>query len=209
METAIMELSNGVEETMHAAWRSGNFARVTEMMLASYGPELHGFVLAQFSGQAARGEDAFHDFCEDFWRGIPSFEWRCSLRAWSYKLARSAAARAHHSPHERRHRRLSLVDGPEIAALVVAARTSTELYMRTAAKDAVRELRARLSPEDRELLTLRVDRRLSWGEVAHVLADEDAAGSEAGLARFGAALRQRFGEVKKRLRRLAVEAGLL
>jgi RNA polymerase sigma-70 factor, ECF subfamily len=204
-----MEPNSEVEENMQAAWRSGDFRRSTEMMLASYGPELHGFVLAQFSGQEARGEDAFLDFCEDFWRGLPGFEWRCSLRAWSYKLARSAAARAHRSAHERRRRRLSIVDAPEVEALVMEARTTTELYLQTAAKDAVRELRAQLSQEDRDLLTLRVDRRLSWRDVAHVLIDGDEASSESELTRFEAALRQRFGEIKKRLRRLAVESGLL
>jgi RNA polymerase sigma-70 factor, ECF subfamily len=204
-----MESISEVERAVHAECCSGNFQRATEMMLASYGPELHGFVVGHFRGQVARGDDAFLDFCEDFWRALPNFQWRCTLRAWCYKLARSAAARAQRSPHEKRRRRLDIVDVPEVAAVVAEARTTTALYLQTAVKDAVRELRAELSLEDRELLTLRVDRKLSWREVAHVLSDEGEAGSDAEVARFEAALRQRFADVKKRLRRLAEEAGLL
>jgi RNA polymerase sigma-70 factor, ECF subfamily len=204
-----MEPTNEVERIVHEAWSRGDFGRATEVALASYGSELHSFVLAQFSGQAARGEDAFLDFCEDLWRGLAGFEWRCTIRAWCYKLARSAAARSHNSPHERRNRRLSIVDAPEIATLVDGARTSTALHLRTAVKDEIRRLRDELSQDDRNLLTLRIDRDLSWKEIAEVLIGDDETNSKADLARFEAALRQRFTEVKKRLRRLAEEAGLL
>jgi len=207
-----LEPTNSISEVERAAqaeWRGGNFQRATELMLANYGPELHGFVVGHFRGQLAQGDDAFLDFCEDFWRSLPNFQWRCTLRAWCYKLARSAAARAYRSPHERRNRRLNFLDVTEVAGLVAEARTTTAVHLRTAVKDAVRELRAALSEEDRDLLTLRIDRNLSWSEVAHVLIDGDEARSEADQARFEAALRQRFGEVKKRLRRLAVDAGLL
>lgn len=204
-----MEPTNEWETNVYATWSMGDFKRATELVLESYGSELRAFVLGQFRGQAARGEDAYLDFCEDFWRAFPEFGWRCPVRAWCYKLARSAAARAHKSPHERPGRRTAIGDAPELETLVAEARTTTALYMQTSIKDRVRQLRAELSQDDRDLLTLRVDRKLSWREVAHALGNESETATEAELARLETALRQRFTDVKNRLRRLAVENGML
>lgn len=61
-------------------------------------------------------------------------------------------------------------------------------------------LRATLTPEELTLLTLRLDRQLSWREVAEVLAGEGGTPGEAEV-------RQRFEEVKERLGRMAGERG--
>ena len=106
----------------------------------------------------------------------------------------------------------ALVATPSEATLNVARNTwkdAREPYLQTEVKDAVRQLRAALSQDDRDLLTLRIDRELPWKEIAHVLIDETEVSSDADIARFEAALRHRFSEVKKRLRRLAMDAGLL
>lgn len=197
-----------VEANVRATWSKADFQQAAALVFESYGRELHGFVLSQFTGERARGEDAFSNFCEDFWRALPAFEWRCTMRAWCYKLARNAAARAHKSPHERRNRRVTIADEPELAKLLVEARTNTAPYLQTEVKDAVRKLRAALSQDDRDLLTLRIDRALPWREIADVRM-ENPTSSEADIARFEVALRNRFTEVKKRLRRLAVDAGMI
>lgn len=54
----------------------------------------------------------------------------------------------------------------------------------------------RFPPEDRMLLVLRLDREMSWTEVARVLTDDAA---DADVSREAARLRKRFERVKAKL----------
>jgi DNA-binding transcriptional MerR regulator len=58
------------------------------------------------------------------------------------------------------------------------------------------------------LLTLRIDRKLPWREISHILSEDNEL-PDAEAQRFETALRQRFGDIKKRIRRKAEDAGLL
>jgi len=75
-------------------------------------------------------------------------------------------------------------------------------FLRTDTKDRFRALRSELEPSERALLVMRVDRDMSWDEIAHVLAAE-------GDAAKPAALRKRFERIKQVLRESASEAGWL
>ena len=68
---------------------------------------------------------------------------------------------------------------------------------------ALDRLRATLDEDEQTLLTLRVDRRLSWAEVAQVMAEDGAAPPEE------PALRKRFERLKEKLARAAREQGLV
>ena len=71
-------------------------------------------------------------------------------------------------------------------------------------------LREKLTPEEQTLLILRVDRQMSWRDIATVMHDEEAGEpDEAELKRNAAALRKRFERVKNNLRELAREQGLV
>jgi RNA polymerase sigma-70 factor, ECF subfamily len=154
-------------------------------------------------------DDVFSAFSEDFWRALPGFQWRCSIRAWCYKLARSASSRHRRNPHNRGERRIPLSDAIHLETLAARTRTSTQAHLRSEVKDKVRELRETLDRDERDLLVLRVDRGLSWRDVVHAMMDEEDAPDEKRCQRMEAALRQRFVEIKKRLRRLAEAAGLI
>jgi RNA polymerase sigma-70 factor (ECF subfamily) len=79
--------------------------------------------------------------------------------------------------------------------------------LRTEAKSALARLRDELSPEDKMLLILRVDRGLAWDDLARVsLAVENPHPSD--LQRESARLRKRFQLVKARLRERAKATGL-
>ena len=95
--------------------------------------------------------------------------------------------------------------------LAARTRTNTQAHLRSEVKDKVRELRERLTRDEQDLLVLRVDRDLSWRDVVHAMLDEgdEDALDEAGLHKMEAALRQRFTEIKKRLKILAEAAGLI
>ena len=72
------------------------------------------------------------------------------------------------------------------------------------ARDEVRlaRLRTLLPPEDHALLVLRLDREMSWEEIADVL-------SASGTPVSAAALRKRYERVKERLARRARDEGLV
>ena len=84
----------------------------------------------------------------------------------------------------------------------------TQPWQRTEVKDRFSQLREALDPDDRILLTLRIDRDLAWDEVARVMLDGEAA--DAGtLQRETDRLRKRFQLLKTELRKRAQAAGLL
>lgn len=197
------------ESLARGAWQRGDYAAVTDIVFSAYGSELYSFLLAQFRGQASIADDVFSAFSEDYWRGLPGFEWRCSIRAWCYKLARSASSRYRRSPHNRRERQVPLSEAGELEVLVARTRTNTQVHLRSEVKDKFRELREALSRDEQDLLVLRVDRALPWRDVVHAMFDEQDVTDEQQCRRLETALRQRFSEVKKRLRRLAKARGLL
>lgn len=183
--------------------RSDPHGAVT-IALQAYGPEIVGFLIARERDETAASE-TFSDFCEDLWRGIDGFRRESSFRSWAYALARNAANRRRRDPFSKRGVPLSKV--PDIYELAEKIRTTTLMHLRTEVRDAVTRLREKLDPEDRELLVLRVNRSMSWKEIALVVEGVDV--PPAVIARKAASLRKRFERVKNRLRELAREEGLL
>ena len=86
--------------------------------------------------------------------------------------------------------------------MVQEVRSSSAAFLKEDARDKLEKLRRTLSPEDQTLLILRVNRELSWKEVAQVLSTAEVPVDEP-------ALRKRFERVKTRLRKLAEEQGVL
>ena len=181
--------------------RAGDTKGALAEAVDAYGAEVYGFLVSRLRDEDAAG-DALAQTWEDLCASIGAFEWRCSMRTWMYKLARSAAAR------ERRGRG-GQGDVPLSAVSEVAEqlRSRTRDYLRTEVKDGFSALREELPPDDQTLLILRVDRGLSWSEVAEVLSDGDPDDDE--RARAAARLRQRFKAIKEQLRTRAIEAGLI
>ena len=167
----------------------GDLSAAATAMLELYGGELLGYLHA-----TARADDlaneAYAELCEDMWRGLPAFRWESSLRTWLYTLARNALNQLRRGGK----RTVALSAAPEVAAV---ARTQTQQFRRTDVKDAIRELRAELDPDEHELILLRVDRDLAWNDIAEILGGD------------AATLRKRFERAKARLKKLAKERGLV
>jgi RNA polymerase sigma-70 factor (ECF subfamily) len=121
-----------------------------------------------------------------------------------YTLARNAAARFRRSPHRRPSRNVGLSG---IDAVVDRARTATPAYLRTDARNGIAAIRDALPQDDRALLVLRIDRDMSWKDIARVFSAADD--SEEAVIRECARLRKRFQIVKDEIRARAKEAGLL
>ena len=159
----------------------------------------------------SRNEDTagevFSMFSEDMWKGFAKFRWESSFRTWAYTLARHALHRFHRDPTRKRER-VAFSQAPEVQQLVDQVRTTTLVYLRTDVKDSVARLRERLDPEDQTLLILRIDRKMSWRDIAVVMHDDDHPDA-AEVKRHAAALRKRFERLKNNLRELAREEGIV
>jgi RNA polymerase sigma-70 factor (ECF subfamily) len=173
-----------------------------------YGGEILAFLIARMRG-TSDGEEVFAAFAEKLWVGLPSFEWRCSLRSWAYRLARNAGNDYAGAAHNRPGRHVPVSQAATLSAAVERVRTTTALYRQTAAKDRVRALREALSPDDQMLLVLRVDRGMDFRELAAAMADGSEMLDGDALDKSAARLRKRFERVKERLRELARAEGLL
>jgi RNA polymerase sigma-70 factor (ECF subfamily) len=177
---------------------AGDLTRATTVALEKYGPQIHGYLVAVLRSQTA-AEEAFALFAEDVWRGLPAFRAASSFRTWAYKLAWHAAMRHQRDPFARRARRL-MTD--EISALAGKISGAASLHARRELDDQVAQLRDALTADERTLLVLKVDRELPWREIAEVMSAPRRAVDEA-------TLRKRFERLTEKLKRLAVERGLL
>jgi RNA polymerase sigma-70 factor (ECF subfamily) len=191
-----------LEEEIRVHCDAGRHGAAATAAIKGYGPEILGYLVAT-ARTDVDATDAFSLLCEDLWRGLPRFRFASSVRTWAYTIARHALYRVVRDP-ERRRAKVQPSDAPELAQLADAVRTTTLMHLRTEVKDKVAALRAQLDEEDRTILILRIDRKMSWQDIARVLAESEVADSE--LTRRSAALRKRFERIKERLRRLAAEA---
>ena len=161
------------------------------------GPDVLSYLCAILRNEADARE-VFSQFAEDLWKGLPGFRGEASLRGWAYRIAWNAAVRWVRDPYRQRVKRLETTEASRIAAEV-----RTSIGEEVSREERMARLRDLLDPEEQTLLILRVDRGMSWREVAHVLAEEGVeAPSEA-------TLRKRFERLKEKLGRAAREEGLL
>lgn len=188
------------EASIKAAWDGQELHRAATLILEAYGRELLEFLIATARSEVD-GSEAFSIFTEQLWKGLPRFRWDASARTWSYTLARRALSRVRRDPHRKSDRAVSLADVPEVAQAAQRVRTATISYLKSEVKDRVALLRDQLDPDDQALLILRIDRKLSWREVAMAFADEDGL-DDVELTRRSAALRKRFERIKEQLKRL-------
>jgi RNA polymerase sigma-70 factor (ECF subfamily) len=187
------------EATIRQAAERGELATAATGALHAYGDELLNYLRAT-AGNDDLAHEAFSELGEDLWRGLPSFRWQSSLRSWLYTLARHALGQLRRDPRRRLDRNVPLSIAPDVEA---AVRTLTLTIQRTDIKDEFRVLREQLTPDEHELLLLRLDRQLSWREIAAILgADQDVTAQ-------AATLRKRFERTKARLRELAIARGLI
>jgi RNA polymerase sigma-70 factor (ECF subfamily) len=186
-----------LEERALELLAAGDYRAAAEAAIRGYGPEILGYLtrVLRSSDDAA---DAFSFWAEDVWKGIGTFRGRSSVRVWCYRVAGNSAARVSGEAWKRRRERMRTTMASRIAADV----RSTTAASRDREASEMDRLRDSLSDEERQLLVLRVDRRLSWQEVAEVLGVEGKPVDEA-------AVRKRFERLKAKLGKMAKEKGLL
>lgn len=197
-----------LEEAIRSRCGAGDFEGAATRILEGYGREVLGFLISRVQNADTAGE-IFSAFTLDLWRGLPAFEFRCSARVWAYTLARHAAS--HHIKAARRdlRRQVPLSEAKQLSAMEQKVRTETLAFHKTEVKQRIVALRETLPPDDQALLILRVNRKLDWTEIAHVLSFEGEPPTDDALKREAARLRKRFQLVKEKLRKMAQAEGLL
>jgi RNA polymerase sigma-70 factor (ECF subfamily) len=180
-----------VEERIAALLAKGDFHGAVSVAITEYGAEIQGYITAIVHDED-RASDAFSDFAEDLWRGVKSFRSESTFRSWAYRVAWNAAMDELNDAYRRRGQRLQT---REVSELVAAVRSSTADFLKPEASRAFEQLRARLTPAERSLLTLRIDRKLSWRELCVVQ-------SENGEQIEEATARKRWERLLRKLRRL-------
>lgn len=186
-----------LERDLSRLHHEGRLHEMATLAVRHYGPEILGFLVATLRNEDAAG-DVFSAFCEDLWTGLPRFRWQSCFRTWAYVVARNAAWSFRADAHNKR--RAPLSDFPELSALEQHVRTTTVTYLRSDVKDRVARLRDRLDPEDQMMLILRIDRGMSFNDVALVMLGGEP--DREAIARKSAALRKRFERIKDQLRTL-------
>jgi RNA polymerase sigma-70 factor (ECF subfamily) len=193
-------VSSELEAELRSHVTTGDIDRATSLAVAGYGPELLGFLRA-IAKSDDLADDAFAIASEQLWMNLAKFRWEAQLRTWFYQLGRNALYQLRTDPRRRSDRNLPL---SVITSIKEVRRETTPMHQRTTGKEALRELRESLDPEDHELLILRLDRDMSWKDIARAFGAEDSA-----IDTRAAALRKRFERVKEQLRERAIERGLL
>lgn len=197
-----------LETGIRARCDAADYRGAAELLVSGYGQEIFSYLVSRLRDETEASE-TFSTFLEDLWRGLPHFQWRCPARAWLYALARNAAARQQHHAFRRRKREVALADADELWSVAERVRTRTLTFLRTEIRAKVATLREALPEEERELLFLRVNRQLSWKEIAQIVYHEGDGQPGPALDEEAARLRKRFQLTKDKLRRMARERGLL
>lgn len=170
----------------------------TALAIERYGPEVHGYLAAVLRDEDAAW-DVFQQFSEDVWRGLAGFRWKSSLRTWSYVLARNAARRFQRSPYHWRKQRLFT---DQVSKIVQSIRSTTRPHLKADSADWLTRVREELSLDEQTLLTLRIDRKMAFAEIASVMSDPDRPPLKAST------VRKRYERVKAKLRELAERDGI-
>jgi RNA polymerase sigma-70 factor (ECF subfamily) len=177
-----------IERSFAELHKTGDLSAAATCAVQGFGSEILGYLMAVARTEEAARE-VFSQFCEDLWRGLARFRGESSLRTWAYTLAWHALQRHARDPFQKRGRRLMTTEGERLAKSV----HTTKEHL----SEGIRRLRESLQPEEQTLLVLRVDRELSWEEVAAVMGVKEPV------------LRKRFERLKEKLKTLAVAAGLM
>jgi len=185
--------SDELDAKVRALVARGEHDRATERILREYGDELARYLRSQLPIDAD-AHDGFQRMSEELWKSLARFDGRCSTRTWCYMLARHAAIFIRTQPRNAREQLVSSIPSIQQAATEMFSRSLVE---RAHQHEILVEAKEALDPDDRTLLVLRIDRNLSWREIAVVLLGEDA--SEADVTKKSASIRKQFERVKDEL----------
>jgi RNA polymerase sigma-70 factor (ECF subfamily) len=183
-----------LDERIRSLLVAGDIGQATTVALRSLGPEVLGFLSGALGNDDA-ADEVFSTFSERLWRSLNGFEGRCSLRTWTYVLARRELGRFRRGENRHANGRVPISQLQEVLEEVRKSRSTLVVDRR----NTLTRLREALPVDDRTLLILRVDRNLAWDDIALAFAENPEEFNEHDRKRETARLRKRFQLVKQRL----------
>ena len=151
-------------------------------------------------------EEVFSHFTIRLIECIDKFQAIGSLHAWLRTVADNVANDYDRKRKRNREQADETLDMTAGASLW-STRTATKPWKRTTAKDKLSEVRNQLSADEQRLLVLRVDRRLSWNDVAN--AWTPAPGNEEEIKKLAGTLKKRFSRLQDKLKNEFRKAGMI
>ena len=173
---------------------AGDTSGAATLVLRELGPEVLGFLSGVLGD--ADADEVYSALSERLWKSLRGFEGRCSLRTWTYVLARREITRFRKGMRRHAEGRVPL---SELKDVLAVPKSRSRSAVATDKQRQLTALRDELPIEDRTLLILRVDRKLSFDEIALAFADNPEVFAEVDRKREAARLRKRFQLVKQRL----------
>lgn len=192
-----MDESERMEDEIRGLLAAGRAEAAATAAIKGYGPPVLRY-LRSILGDEEDSREAFSQFAENLWRGLPDFRGTAPFRIWAYRIAWNVACDLAKQPWRSRRQRLETGEATRLAE-TLATSTDERLEKR---RMELRALREALSIDDRALAALRLDQGLSWAECAEVL-------SRDGRIVKPNTLTKRFERIKERLGSLARKRGLL
>jgi RNA polymerase sigma-70 factor, ECF subfamily len=186
-----------LEDRLLGLLAAGKAEEAATAAIKGYGPQVLRY-LRSVLGNEDDSREAFSQFSENLWRGLPEFRGTAPFRIWAYRIAWNVACDMRKQPWRNRRRRLETGEATLIAKTVETS-TGERVELR---RQELLALREALSLDDRALAALRIDQGLSWAECAEVL-------SRDGRTVKPNTLTKRFERIKERLGALARKRGLL
>ncbi len=186
-----------IDERVRSLLAAGDAAGAATAAIRGHGPAILRY-LRSVLGDDDDAREAFSQFAENLWRGLPTFRGTSPFRIWAFRVAWNAACDLRKQPWRRRRTLLPASAASQVAATVISS-VEGRLEVR---RQQLRELRESLSLDDRALIALRLDQGLSWAECAEAL-------SRDGKVILPNTLTKRFERIKERLGKLARKKGLL
>jgi RNA polymerase sigma-70 factor (ECF subfamily) len=177
-----------VDAELRSLLRAERFMEATTLVLRKLGPEILGFLSAVLGN--VDGDEVFAAFSESLWRSLASYRSQCGIRTWAYMLARQQISR---------HRKGARRQPPQVRISELADVLQEVRKTYTTRRATLTRLRNELSIEDRELLILRIDRELSFDEIALLFVEDPSTADDQALRREAARLRKRFQLIKDQL----------
>ncbi len=195
-----------VDAEVRALCSANAVSGAVDVAIRAHGGEIMHLLISR-SRDAELASEAYATFAEDVLRGMPRFEFRSSVRTWLYTLAHHALARVAKARGRRGAREQALDTDPSGSGPMAVVRSETPVYQQTETKLRLRALRERLCDEEQWLIELRT-RDPAWRDIARIMI-EDAAVDDVEIEREAVRLRKRFQKATSKLRRMAIEEGLL
>jgi len=190
-----------LDQSVRALVAAGDHAGAVTVVTRTLASEVRGY-LAGVLRNDIDVEDVLAATNIRLWESLARFEWRCSIRTWTYVIARHEAHRFRRAGRKHARGRVSM----SVLSGIARAGSGPASALGSARRRDLSRLREELSPDDRELLILRIDRGLPWDDIALAFVRSPEKHTDDERRRMAARLRQRFKTIKARLAARAREA---